>query len=67
MQKEFFYTIKIKNKNVYLMVNDGGKYVWTNKKSNALYFQTEKNATDLAKKYFKKFSNWEVSEVSETV
>lgn len=58
-----FYIIKIKNKKVYLMVDDNGKVKWTNKKNDGLWFSEENEATSFASNHFKRFENWTVEKL----
>lgn len=51
------------DKKLYLeMIN--GKSVWTFKKNDACYFDTEKEAVKFAKKWFKHFKGWSVESVT---
>lgn len=57
-------TIKIKGKEVYLMTDiNTGQFKWTKKKSEAIAFNTDKQAKDFGKKYFKNFKNWETTDL----
>ena len=67
MQKEIFYSIKIKDKNVYLMVDDNGKHVWTKGTRNAIYWQDSVGAEKFGKGYFKNYKNWEVAEIEQVI
>lgn len=58
-----YSTIAIKNKEVYLMVNDIGETKWTKNKNLALSFNTDNQAKQFATKYFKNYRNWEVREI----
>ena len=58
-----FSTIAIKEKNVFLMVDDLGKTKWTKNKNLALCFQTDNKAEQYAKRYFKNFKDWEVRDI----
>lgn len=59
-----YSTIAIKDKNVYLMINDIGETKWTKNRNLALSFNTDSQAEKFAKKYFKNYKNWEVKEIS---
>ena len=57
-------TIKIKDKEVYLMTDiNTGQFKWTKKKSEAIAFNTDKQAKEFGKKYFKNFNNWETTDL----
>ena len=58
-----YSTIAIKDKNVYLMINDTGETKWTKNKDLALSFNTDSQAEKFATKYFKNYKNWEVKEI----
>lgn len=58
-----YSTIGIKGKNIYLMVNDMGETKWTKNKNLALSFNTDDQAKEFGKKYFKNYTNWEVKEI----
>ena len=59
-----FSTIKIKNKEVYLMTDiETGQFSWTENKSDCIIFNEERKAQSFAKKYFKEFENWEIENV----
>lgn len=60
---EKYSTIAIKNKEVYLMINDTGETKWTKNKDLALSFNTDNQAKQFATKYFKNYKNWEVKEI----
>ena len=62
--KMIFSTIKIKNKEVYLMTDiETGQFSWTENKSDCIIFNEERKAQSFAKKYFKEFENWEVVDI----
>ena len=58
-----FSAITIKNKNVFLMVDDLGKTKWTTNKNLALCFNTDIKAKQYAEKYFKNFKDWEIRDI----
>ena len=58
-----YSTIAIKNKEVFLMINDGGETKWTKNKNLALSFNTDNQAKEFATKYFKNYKDWEVKEI----
>ena len=58
-----FSAIKIRNKNVFLMVDDLGKNKWTTNKNLALCFNTDIKAKEYATRYFKNFKNWEIKDI----
>lgn len=58
-----FSAITIKNKNVFLMVDDLGKTKWTTNNNLALCFNTDIKAQEFAKNYFKNFKNWEIRDI----
>ena len=58
-----YSTIAIKNKEVYLTINDSGETKWTKNKDLALSFNTDSQAEKFAKRYFKNYRNWEVREI----
>lgn len=58
-----FSTIAIKEKNVYLMVDDLGKTKWTTNKNLALCFNTDIKAKQYAERYFKNFQDWEIKDI----
>lgn len=58
-----YSTIAIKEKNVYLMINDIGETKWTKNKDLALSFNTDKQAQAFASSHFKNYKNWEIKEI----
>ena len=58
-----FSAITIKNKNVFLMVDDLGKTKWTTNKNLALCFNTDIKAKEYATRYFKNFKDWEIKDI----
>ena len=64
MNKQTYSSIKIKDKEVYLMVSDTGEKKWTKNKNLALSFNTDNEAEKFASDYFKNYKNWEVKEIT---
>ena len=59
-----FSTIKIKDKEIYLMTDiETGKFSWTKNKSDCIIFNEDQKAQSFSEKYFKEFKNWEVTDV----
>lgn len=62
-----FYLIRLGNTNRYLGVNDlNGSKIWTDR-YNSIYFETEKNALEFAKNYFKNYKGYQIVEHIETI
>ena len=61
LYKDIFYRITMKTKGgkkLYLCENFNCKWEFT--KANVLWFETEKDAQDFCKDYFKNFTNYEI-------
>ena len=57
-----FYVIKLnKDKNVYLRAMNNG-FKW-DKKEDAIYWQTWRDAENFGERYFKNYNDWIVEEV----
>ena len=62
MKKMEFYVIKLsKDKNVYLKAIEKG-FKW-DKKEEAIFWQTWRDAEKFAQGYFKNYNNWTIEEV----
>ena len=63
-----YYRIIMKTydgKKLYLKDGVGKSCEWTFNKQEALWFETNKEAEDFAKQYFKNFSNYEIEDFIE--
>ena len=59
-----FSTIKIKDKEIYLMTDiETGEFSWTKNKSECIIFNEDQKAQSFSEKYFKEFKDWEVTDV----
>lgn len=62
---EEFFVIKMKNKSIYLAIDEQykgkkTKCIWTNNYDESIAFNTQNEAEDFANNYFKSFYNWEI-------
>lgn len=48
-------------KNIYLMTNGIDNFEWTFKKQDAVFFNTEKEATKFCRNYFKNCTKWKIT------
>lgn len=65
-----FYTLTMKtynNKTLYLKSGIGNGCEWTFNKQEAIWFETDKEAIEFAKQYFKNFDKYQVEGLEEVI
>jgi len=63
-----YYRITMKtynDKKLYLKASIGDSCEWTFNSQDTIWFETEKEAQDFARKYFKKFNNYTIEAFNE--
>ena len=49
---------------LYFGATDDGKFKWTERQYDGIWFSEESKATEFASNYFKKFNDWQIESVS---